>query len=91
MYGRGREIEDIDIAMELVAGRWQILGESDVVKISKERKSVIELLQNAGEALGPKAIAEALEQPEDNIRQLLSSMVKDGEINKPSRGRYISP
>jgi Mn-dependent DtxR family transcriptional regulator len=84
-------MEDIDIAMELEDGRWQILGDSDVVKISSERKAIIELLQNAGEAMGPKAIAETLNQPEDNVRQLLTSMAKDGEVKKQSRGKYVLP
>lgn len=89
LYGRGREMEDIDIAMELEDGLWQILGDSDEVKISSERKAIIELLQNAEEPMGPKAIAEALNQPEANVRQLLTSMATDGHVKKQGRGQYI--
>ncbi|VVT02599.1 AAA family ATPase [Hoeflea sp. EC-HK425] len=91
LYGRGREMEDIDIAMQLEDGLWQILGDSDAVKISSERKAIIEVLENAEKPMGPKAIAEALDQPEDNVRQLLTSMARDGEVKKEGRGKYITP
>lgn len=91
LYGRGREMEDIDVALELDDGIWQILGDSDAVKISSERKAIIEFLQNTDEAMGPKAISEALEQPEPNVRQLLTSMAKDGEVKKEGRGKYVLP
>lgn len=91
LYGRGREMEDIDIALSLDDGVWQILGETDAVKISSERKAIIELLQNTDKAMGPKDIAEALDQPQDNVRQLLTSMATDGEVKKKGRGQYILP
>ncbi|HEY8594562.1 MAG TPA: AAA family ATPase [Devosiaceae bacterium] len=91
LYGRGREMDDIDITMELQEGLWQILGDSDSVKISSERKAIIEFLQNTDEAVGPKAIAEALGQQEPNVRQLLTSMAKDGEVKKEGRGQYVLP
>jgi hypothetical protein len=91
LYGRGREMEDIDIALELENGLWRILGDSDEVRISSERKAIIELLQNEDEPMGPKAIADALSQPQDNIRQLLTSMTTDGEVKKLERGKYILP
>lgn len=91
LYGRGRETEDIDIALELHDCMWQELGDSDDVRISSERKAVIQLLKTEEAAMGPKAIAEALNQPQDNIRQLLVSMATDGEVKKIERGKYVLP
>lgn len=91
LYGRGREMEDIDIAMELENGLWRILGDTDTVRISSERKAIIEVLQKAEGAMGPKDIAEALGWPQENVRQLLKSMATDGELKKLSRGKYALP
>lgn len=91
LYGRGREMEDIDVALELDDGIWQIMGDSDAIKISSERKAIIEFLQSTDKEMGPKAISEALEQPEPNVRQLLTSMTKDGEVKKVGRGKYVLP
>ena len=39
--------------------------------------------------MGPKAIAEELDQSQDNVRQLLTSMTKDGHVKKQERGKYL--
>lgn len=91
LYGRGREMDDIDIAMELDNGLWRILGDTDTVRISDERRAVLEVLRNADGALGPKDMAEALGWPQENVRQLLKSMATDGEVRKPRRGKYALP
>lgn len=91
LYGRGREMDDIDIAMELDNGLWRILGDTDTVRISDERRAVLEVLRNADGALGPKDVAEALDWPQENVRQLLKSMATDGEVRKLRRGNYAVP
>lgn len=91
LYGRGREMDDIDIAMELDNGLWRILGDTDTVRISDERRAVLEVLRNADGALGPKDMAEALGWPQENVRQLLKSMATDGEVKKLRRGKYALP
>lgn len=89
LYGRGREIEEFDIALQLVNGRWQVLGNTEQVKTSDERKAIIDVLAKSDKPMGPKAIAEELERPPENIRQLLSSMVIDGDVQTKARGQYI--
>lgn len=91
LYGRGREMENIDVALELDDGLWRILGDTDTVRISNERRAIIEVLQNATKPMGPKDIAEALKWPQDNVRQLLLSMATNGEVKKPRRGKYELP
>ena len=91
LYGRGREMDDIDIAVELDDGLWRILGDTETVRISDERRAVLEVLRNADEALGPKDIAEALDWPQENVRQLLKSMATDGDVQKLKRGKYSLP
>ncbi|MCU9840603.1 helicase RepA family protein [Ruegeria sp. WL0004] len=91
LYGRGREMENIDLALELDDGLWRILGDTDTVRISDERRAVLEVLRNAEGALGPKDMAEALDWPQENVRQLLKSMATDGEVKKLRRGKYALP
>jgi hypothetical protein len=88
LYGRGREIEEMEKALEFVDLRWKLLGEADVVRRSEERNAILDILENAEEPMGPKEIADALGKPENNIKQLLFKMQKDGEIRKVRRGRY---
>jgi len=91
LYGRGREMDDIDITVELDDGYWRILGDSDAVKISSQRRAIIDVLKSTDKPIGPKDIAEALDRPQDSVRQLLTSMAKDGEVKKQTRGKYELP
>lgn len=91
LYGRGREIEEVEVAVEFSGGAWKILGDPSAVRRSDERKAIIKVLADTSKPLGPKEISEALGETENNIKQLLRKMVVAGEILKKSRGRYILP
>ncbi len=91
LYGRGREIEEIETAVEMTDGAWKILGPASEVRRSEERQAILDLLAAAGKALGPKEVAEKLNQPENNIKQLLFQMAKAGELKKAGRGVYRLP
>ena len=93
MYGRGRDIEEIEHAMNFdrSSGSWSLLGNAADVKRSPERGRILELLLDRGEPMGPKDIALALGEEENNIRQLLWKMVDDGELQKKDRGKYVLP
>jgi RecA-family ATPase len=41
LYGRGRDIEEIETAMRFDAGRWSILGDADEVRKSNERRKIL--------------------------------------------------
>jgi len=80
LYGRGRDIEEIETAMRFDGGRWAILGNADDVRKSDERRKIVAALKESGEEIGPKAIAEATGMKADNVRKLLRKMVASGEI-----------
>lgn len=90
LYGRGREIEEMEQAVEFVGGMWKVLGDADEVRRSDERSAILEVLDGADEPMGPKEIANALGWKTDNVKQLLFKMHKDGEIQKRGRGRYCA-
>jgi AAA domain len=91
LYGRGRDIEEIETAMQFDGGRWSILGDADEVRKSDERRKIIAALKENGEEMGPKAIADATGMKADNVRKLLRKMVASGEIVQPRVGFYTVP
>ena len=91
LYGRGREIEEIETALELDHGAWRILGPASEVRRSNERKAIIDVLAKADSPLGPKQVAEILGRDENNIKQLLFKMAQQHDVEKEKRGRYRLP
>lgn len=94
LYGRGRDIEEIESAVEFNKGdcRWFVMGKAEDVRRTDERSSILTVLFEADEPMTPADIAGAIGQPRNNVRQLLFKMGKAGEVRKlPGRGRYIHP
>jgi RecA-family ATPase len=91
LYGRGRDIEEIETAMRFDGGRWGILGDADEVRKSDERRKIVTALKEAGDEIGPKAIADLTGMKSDNVRRLLRKMVASGEIHQPRVGFYSVP
>jgi hypothetical protein len=90
LYGRGRDIEEIETAITFEAGRWTVLGDADEVRKSDERRKIIAVLKETGE-LAPKAIAEQAGLKASNVRNLLRKMVASGDIGQPRVGFYSVP
>lgn len=91
LYGRGRDIEEIETAMRFDGGRWTILGDADEVRISTERRKILAALRESWAPLAPKAIAEATGLKAVNVRNLLPKMRKAGEVVQPEAGIYALP
>jgi hypothetical protein len=91
LYGRGRDIEEIETAMKFDGGRWSVLGSADDVRKSDERRKIVTALREHGEEAGPKTIADLTGMKGNNVRALLRKMVKDGEIVQPRSGFYAVP
>ena len=93
LYGRGRDVEEIDVAVEFDrnACRWMVLGDTREVYLSAERSAIIEALRGAAEPLGPRDISDVTGHPYANTRRLLHLMIKDGSIQRPKHGKYAMP
>jgi hypothetical protein len=93
LIGRGRDTEDIDLALEFnkETCRWTILGEAAEVQRSKQRGRILVALEDAGAAgLSPKEVAGAVEElTHDNAKQTLRRMAMSGEIKSDGKGRYF--
>jgi AAA domain len=88
LYGRGRDIEEIETAMRFDGGRWSVLGDADEVRKSGERRRIITALKEAKDELSPKALADLTGMKAVNVRVLLGKMVASGDICQPRAGFY---
>jgi hypothetical protein len=94
LYGRGRDIEEVDKAVEFnkETCRWKLLGEAAEIRRSDERTAILEVLFEADQPMSPSEVASALGIKPNNIKQLLYKMAKDRAVIKfPGRGGYIHP
>lgn len=94
IYGRGRDIEEIETAVQFdkLSCRWSVLGDAQEVRRTDERKVILDLLADNREAMSPAEIADALRLNRNNVKQLLFKMAKVGEVVKiGKRGQYSHP
>lgn len=93
LYGRGRDVEETEQAMQFRRDdcRWSVLGDAHDVRLSSERRAIIDALKAEAEPLSPNVIANVTGQTSGNVRRLLFSMLRDGEVEKAGRGKYRLP
>jgi RecA-family ATPase len=93
LYVRSRDIEEAEhaITFDKHACRWTILGAADDVHRSHERASILSVLAESAEPMGPSDIADAADMGVNNVKQLLHKMAAAGDVEKVKRGRYIHP
>ncbi|MGY3409517.1 hypothetical protein ACVWZV_005630 [Bradyrhizobium sp. GM5.1] len=91
LYGRGRDVEEVEKALKFDGGKWSVLGNVDDVKRSGERKKIIEALGNYGSKQSPKEIADATGMRVNNVSRLLAKMAAAGEVVKDGYGTYSVP
>lgn len=89
MHVIGRDLEDEGthaLRFDRTSCRWEWVGEAWRVRMSAERREVLELL--AERAQTPAEIADALGKKRPSIRSLLADMARDGQIDRGMDGRY---
>ena len=89
LYGRGRDVAEIEKAVQLIDFRWQVLGDPLEVHASQTRQQIIEAIRSGLEA--PKDIADILDLDASLVRKTLARMVQAGQILKSGRGKYQLP
>jgi len=93
LYGRGRDIEEIETALQFERDvcRWRVLGDASVVRLSSERRAVLDALKDAGEPMTSRAVSDVTGHAYGATRKLLFTMARDGEVTKAGRGKYAHP
>ncbi|HZS43582.1 MAG TPA: AAA family ATPase [Blastocatellia bacterium] len=90
----GRDIEEDKIALRFYEDTltWEILGNADIVLMSETRKDILRVLREAEDSMTPREIADCLEINPATIRQALSRMVRDKQIERSyTPGHYLAP
>jgi predicted transcriptional regulator len=69
---------------------WSLQIEPQSKAQSQERQKILDCLQQTGQPIGPKQIAEATGLSYDSTRHLIRHMEADGSVLRKARGQYIS-
>jgi RecA-family ATPase len=84
----GRDVSEKQMALSFAKGRWSLQGEAADLRLSAERQNILDVLRDHNQAMTPREIAEVLDVPSRNVRQLLFNMLRDGEVITPWKTGY---
>ncbi len=90
LYGRGRDIEQFEAAMqfEKETCRWRVMGDAAEIAKTSERQEILDALKDAGEPMTATAVSEVLGKNRSTTSHLLSRMVKEGKVERGEKNRY---
>ena len=93
LYVRGRDVPESETALTFNKDRcrWSVLGRASEVRLSDERKVILDVLKVTDEPMSPAEIAGAANLKSNSVKQLLFKMAAAGEVLKVGRGRYLHP
>jgi hypothetical protein len=82
--------EDLKLALQRdgLTGHWILLGDAYEYQLSQERTEIIRTLRQTGVPMAPKAVAEVLNKPYQNVKMLMNRMGRDGDIRPQGDGKY---
>jgi len=91
LYGRGREIEEIETAITFMKETctWSVRGNAAEVSMSDTAARIMRAMQEMDEPEGPNAIAAAAGVKVGDVKQHLPRLAKDGKIEKVGRGQWV--
>lgn len=92
LYVDGRDIEEpteYALHWNLNTATWTIEGTAEEVHVSKERADILLVLNRSEEPMTPKEVWEELPGTKrNNVRYLMSMMLRDGQLIKEAGSRY---
>ena len=89
LYGRGRDMEEIETALEFDADTGTRIAKGDASEIAKtsEREEILFTLGRSVDPMTPTEISAALET-RSNISHLLARLFVEGKVTKHPKGLY---
>ncbi len=90
LYGRGRDIEEVEkaVTFDPQTCRWTIAGPVVELQASPERQEILEVLRRATEPMQLADIAEAVQKSAKTVSNMLGKMVESGSVRKAATGQY---
>lgn len=85
-----RDIDGQELAMKFdkTSHMWSLIGDADTHFVSETRKGILDSLEDG--SMLPSELAKSMGRNVSTIQNLLVKMVKDGQIDKDSKGRYTA-
>ena len=86
----GRDIDERELAMKFdkTSHMWSLIGDADTHFVSDTRKVILEYLEDDG--MLPSKLAKLMGRKVSTIQNLLLKMLRDGQVDKDSKGRYTA-
>jgi hypothetical protein len=98
LYVDGRDLEEtkeLALTWNAAIASWTIAGDAEEYQLSQQRRDILQVLEEAGEPLGPKAVTKRLEElgydvKGNTVKQRIWQMSKDGQLINQDR-KYAPP
>jgi hypothetical protein len=86
----GRDVEEQELALkwEPEYCQWNILGNADEHRMSKERTDVLDLLRREGQPLTPTQVARGLGKKVSGVKSMMFRMADEGKLQSLGSGKY---
>ncbi|MBA3512610.1 AAA family ATPase [Sphingomonas sp.] len=93
IYGRGRDIEEIETALEFNRdnGIWLVVGAAHDIAKTSERQAILDVVRASSNPLTAREISDLLGKNYDAVRRCLTRMAQSDEVEKTGRGQYTCP
>ena len=91
LFITGRDCEEQNLALRFKSGRWEVLGDAKLYEISKERREILEAIDELGGSAKPKEIAEILGKNHNTIKVFLRKLEAEGLVNSIGGSYAINP
>jgi hypothetical protein len=93
LHVTGRDVREAELGIrfDFDACRWSLTGGPPVVKLSRKRLEVLNLMANMGKPLTPKEIADLNEWDENTTKVLCHRMRKADQLKSNGNGAYVIP
>ena len=91
MYVTGRDIEEegeLVLRWDRELHGWMLVGEAEETRLTEQRRAILDALRQAGEPMGPKAIADATKISHGSVRNLLGKLAVDLRVESAGRGKW---
>jgi hypothetical protein len=91
LYVDGRDIEEpreLALRWDAELASWSLVGDAEEYRVSQERQDIIRVLEDAGEPMAPKEVAELLDKAPNTVKYLMWRMSKDAQLEAVGKGRY---
>lgn len=91
LYGRGRDIEEIETAItfDKMTCRWGVRGDAREVHMSDTASRILRALDEMHGPAGPTVIAAAAGVKANDVKQHLPRLAKDGKVERAGRGHWV--